>query len=318
MQPDALAEQFALFLDVLDTRSFSATARRHDLTPSAVARRMTALEVAIGSQLLVRTTHAVTPSAAGRAFAERARRVLAELRLARAEVRALEQTPQGRIRLDAPAPFGRRHLAPALAEFLAHYPGVDIQLRLVDSGVDPAGEHLRDADLVLRIGAPANTRAVATLLAPMVRVACASPEYLRRRGTPQRPDQLPGHDGVDWDPLAPAHSWRFEQDGQRRHWRPGRLRLVANNAEALLCGALAGLGIAHLPTWLISEPLVRGDLVPLFCEQGLPLPEPGGVHALRLTREADSRTRLLLAFLKERFGPVPPWDRALHQGLGHG
>lgn len=315
MLPDTLTEQLALFLDVLESRSLSAAARRHGLTPSAVARRMNTLEAAIGSQLLVRTTHTVTPSAAGLAFAERARRILEELRLARAEVMALESAPEGRIRIDAPAPFGRRHLAPALAAFLGHYPGVDIQLRLIDTGVDPQGEHLRDVDLVLRIGAPANTRLVATALAPMVRVVCASPDYLERRGTPQAPDELPAHDGLDWDALAPPHSWRFTQDGRQRHWRPGRLRLVANNAEALLSGALAGLGIAHLPTWLISEHLLRGELVPLFCERGLPPPEPGGVHALRLTREADSRTRLLLAFLKARFGPVPPWDRALQQGL---
>jgi len=77
----------------------------------------------------------------------------------------------------------------------------------------------------------------------------------------------------------------------------------------------AGLGIAHLPTWLISEYLLRGELLPLFCEGGLPQPEASGIYALRLTREADSRTRLLLEFLKSRFGPVPPWDQALNSGL---
>ena len=98
-------------------------------------------------------------------------------------------------------------------------------------------------------------------------------------------------------------------------WRTVALGDGANNAEALLSGALAGLGIAHLPTWLISEYLLRGELLPLFCEGGLPQPEASGIYALRLTREADSRTRLLLEFLKSRFGPVPPWDQALNSGL---
>src|SRR5690606_19378966 len=147
MQTDALSEQFGLFLDVLDTGSFSAAARRHALTPSAIARRIDALERSFGVQLVSRSTHAIRPTTAGLAFAERARRIVHELHLARAEAAALDSTPTGRIRIDAPTPFGRRHLAPALAEFLQAYPGVDIQLRLIDSFVDLHGAHLGEVDL---------------------------------------------------------------------------------------------------------------------------------------------------------------------------
>ena len=132
---------------------------------------------------------------------------------------------------------------------------------------------------------------------------------------PLQPEELPDHDGLDWDALAPPHAWRFERGGRPQLLSPGRLRMVANNAEALLAGALAGLGIAHLPTWLISDQLLRGELLPLFCEGGLPQPEASGIYALRLRREADSRSRLLLEFLKNRFGPVPPWDQALQSGF---
>ncbi|MFZ6048513.1 LysR family transcriptional regulator [Pseudomonas sp. CR3202] len=315
MNPDALTEQLALFLDVLEAGSFSAAARRNPLTPSAVARRIDALERALGSTLFVRSTHAVKATPAGLAFAERAKRVLAELRLARAEAVSLSSAPEGLIRIDAPSPFGRRHLAPAIAEFLMAYPGLDVQLRLIDSFVDMQGENLGQVDLVLRIGPLADTRLVSTPLAPMVRILCASPEYLRRRGIPRDPRELPDHDGLDWDALAPPYAWRFEVDGKLQLIRPGRMRMTANNAETLLFSALAGLGIAHLPTWLIGEYLVRGELVPLFCDDGLPPPEPSGIYALRLEGEASSRSRLLLEFLKNRFGPVPPWDLALG-GLG--
>lgn len=317
MNPDALTEQLALFLDVLEAGSFSAAARRHPLTPSAVARRIDALERALGSNLFVRNTHAVKATPAGLAFAERAKRVLAELRLARAEAVSLCSAPEGLIRIDAPSPFGRRHLAPAIAEFLTHYPGLDVQLRLIDSFIDMHGESLGQVDLVLRIGPLADTRLVATPLAPLVRILCASPDYLRRRGIPRDPRELPEHDGLDWDALAPPYAWRFDVDGKLQHIRPGRMRMTANNAETLLFSAVAGHGIAHLPTWLISEHLVRGELVPLFCEDGLPPPEPSGIYALRLEGEASSRSRLLLEFLKSRFGPVPPWDLAL-SGIGRG
>ncbi|MNF32564.1 HTH-type transcriptional regulator DmlR [compost metagenome] len=316
MNPDALTDQLGLFLDVLESGSFSAAARRHPLTPSAVARRIDALERSLGSSLFSRSTHAVRATPAGQAFAERARRILAELHLARAEAVSLSSAPEGLIRIDAPAPFGRRHLAPAIAEFLVAYPGLDVQLRLIDSFIDLHGAHLGEVDLVLRIGPLADTRLVATALAPLVRVVCASPDYLARRGVPRSPGALLEHDGLDWDSLAPPYAWRFEIDGKLQICRPQRLRLTANNAETLLFGALAGLGVAHLPTWLISDYLLRGELLPLFCEAGLPAPEPSGIYALRLERETGSRSRLLLEFLKARFGPLPPWDLALQSGLG--
>lgn len=91
---------------MLETGSFSAAARRHPLTPSAVARRIDALERAMGSSLFSRTTHAVRVTPAGLAFAERARRILAELHLARAEAVSLSSAPEGLIRIDAPSPLG--------------------------------------------------------------------------------------------------------------------------------------------------------------------------------------------------------------------
>ncbi|MFC3609593.1 LysR family transcriptional regulator [Stutzerimonas tarimensis] len=318
MQPDALGDQLELFLSVVELGSFSAAARRLGITPSSVARRVAALEDALDCQLFSRTTHQVRATPAGQAFASRARRIVGELRLARAEIGSQTQAMEGSLRIDAPTPFGRRHLAPVLAEFLGLYPGIDIQLRLIDSFVDLRGDHLGEVDLVLRIGPLADTRLFATPLAPMVRIVCASPDYLARRGRPADPGELPGHDGLDWDTLAPPHAWRFEVAGRERMVRPHRLRLVANNAEALLAGTLAGLGIAHLPTWLISDALCEGKLLALFCEKGLPPPEPSGIHALRLTREADPRIRVLLDFLKKRFGPTPPWDEALQGGLAMG
>ncbi|KRW59949.1 LysR family transcriptional regulator [Pseudomonas sp. TTU2014-080ASC] len=315
MNPDTLTDQLNLFLDVLETGSFSAAARRHPLTPSAVARRIDALERSLGSTLFSRSTHAVRATASGLAFAERARRILAELHLARAEAVSLSSAPEGLIRIDAPAPFGRRHLAPAIAEFLVAYPGLDVQLRLIDSFVDLHGTHLGEVDLVLRIGPLEDSRLVATPLAPMVRILCASPEYVASRGIPRDPTELLEHDGLDWDSLAPPFAWRFEHDGKLQHFRPKRLRMTANNAETLLFSALAGLGIAHLPTWLISEYLLRGELVPLFCENGLPPPEPSGIYALRLERESSPRLRLLLTFLQQRFGFPPPWDQALQAYL---
>lgn len=315
MNPKQLSDQLDLFLAVLESGSFSAAARQHQLTPSAVARRMDSLEQAIGTTLFLRNTHAVRATPAGIAFAERSRRILDELHLARAEAVSLSSAQEGLIRIDAPSPFGRRHLAPAIADFLALNPGLDVQLRLIDSFIDLDGEHLGEVDVVIRIGPIHDSRLVATPLASMMRIACASPAYLRQRGTPLSPKELIQHDGLDWDTLGPAYAWRFSSGGKRQLYRPGRLRMTSNNGETLLYGVCNGLGIAHLPTWMISEHLLRGELLPLFCDNGLPEPEPSYVYALRLERETSPRVRLLLAFLSERFGQPPPWDLALHNRL---
>jgi transcriptional regulator, LysR family len=148
-----------------------------------------------------------------------------------AEAVSLSNAPEGLIRIDAPAAFGRRHLAPAIADFLVAYPGLDVQLRLIDSFVDLHGSHLGEVDLVLRAGPLADTRLVATKLAHMVRIACASPAYLASRGMPSCPSELPSHDGLDWDGLAPPFAWRFAVDGQMRLYRPARMRMAANNAD---------------------------------------------------------------------------------------
>lgn len=315
MTPSSLEEQLDLFLDVLGGSSFSAAARLRQLTPSAVARRMDTLEASLGAALLIRSTHAVRATPAGLAFAERARRIVDELRQGRAEAVSLSTAPEGLIRIDAPVPFGRRHLAPALADFLTANPGLDVQLRLIDSFTDQRGENLGQVDLVLRIGPLPDSRLVATRLAPMRRIVCASPAYLQRHGTPASPLELSAHIGLDWEGLAPPLAWRFLIDGKLQHLRPSRQRMTANNAETLVEGALQGLGLAHLPTWLCSEYLLDGRLLPLFCNGALPEPEPGSIHALRLERGTHSRSERLLEFLSMRFGFPPPWDRVLEQQL---
>lgn len=269
----------------------------------------------LGGQPLVPAQHPRGAADTGRRRSPNARRIVTELQLARAEAVSLSHAPEGLIRVDAPAAFGRRHLAPVIADFLNVYPGLDVHLHLIDSFVDMQGAHLGKVDLVLRAGHIVDTRLIATPLASIVRIACASPAYLKNRGTPTHPRDLSEHDGLDWDGLAPIFAWRFELDGRRATYRPQRIRMSANNAEALLSGALAGLGIAHLPTWLASEYLVRGELLPLFCENGLPSPETTGIYALRLEQQPNARSRLLLEYLKSRFSPVPPWDLALQSGL---
>jgi len=302
---DTLTPHLALFVDVVDQQGFSAVARRLGVAPSSVARRIDQLEARLGTRLLHRSTHALKPTEAGLLCYQRARTLLAELRRLEDDLQEQRDEPSGTLRLDCPAPFGRLHLMPALAAFIQRYPAVNVELTLTDSMVDLQGGRLGSAvDVALRIGPIENTRLVATVLAPQRRVLCASPDYLARRGRPADVATLAEHDCLSWSGTLPPGAWLF--DGERR--LPARPRLLCNHSEALLDAAVRGLGIAHLPTWLVAVALQRGELQLLLAESWPPPPEQATLHALRLEARSTARASRLIEFLQEWFAS-PSWER---------
>ncbi|RQT06480.1 LysR family transcriptional regulator [Burkholderia contaminans] len=302
---DFLSPHLALFVDVVDQQSFSAAARRLGVAASSVTRRMDRLETQLGIRLLHRTTHALRPTEAGQLLYERATRMLAELRGLQEDLHSQHDEPSGLLRVDCPAPFGRRHLMAALAAFMQRHPALQVDLVLTDSMVDLQGARLgSDVDLAVRIGPLEDTRFVATVLAPQRRVLCASAAYLARRGEPESPDALAGHDCLAWHGAPPPGAWRF---GERRHV-PAQPRFRSNHSEALLEAAIDGLGLAHLPTWLAGDALRDGRLRAVL-PQFAAAPEPATIHVLRQQARGTARASRLVAFLATWFAQ-PAWDAA--------
>lgn len=302
---DFLSPHLALFVDVVDQQSFSAAARRLGVAASSVTRRIDRLETQLGIRLLHRTTHALRPTEAGQLLYERATRMLAELRGLQEDLHNQHDEPSGLLRVDCPAPFGRRHLMAALAAFMQRHPALQVDLVLTDSMVDLQGARLgSDVDLAMRIGPLEDTRFVATVLAPQRRVLCASAAYLARRGEPESPDALAGHDCLAWHGAPPPGAWRF---GERRHV-PAQPRFRSNHSEALLEAAIDGLGLAHLPTWLAGDALRDGRLRAVL-PQFAAAPEPATIHVLRQQARGTARASRLVAFLATWFAQ-PAWDAA--------
>ncbi|VWC02426.1 LysR family regulatory protein [Burkholderia lata] len=302
---DFLSPHLALFVDVVDQQSFSAAARRLGVAASSVTRRIDRLETQLGIRLLHRTTHALRPTEAGQLLYGRATRMLAELRGLQEDLHSQHDEPSGLLRVDCPAPFGRRHLMAALAAFMQRHPALQVDLVLTDSMVDLQGERLgSDVDLAVRIGPLEDTRFVATVLAPQRRVLCASAAYLSRRGEPESPDALAGHDCLAWHGAPPPGAWRF---GERRHV-PAQPRFRSNHSEALLEAAIDGLGLAHLPTWLAGDALRDGRLRAVL-PQFAAAPEPATIHVLRQQARGTARASRLVAFLATWFAQ-PAWDAA--------
>lgn len=297
---DRLAAMTA-FARVAETGSFSEAARRLRSSKSVVSRQIAALESELGVRLLHRSTRALTLTEAGRSYFDQLVRILADIDEANLSVSHLQAAPRGRLRVNAPMSFGIRHLAPAIPDFLARCPEVEIDLTLNDRFVDLVDEGF---DMAVRIGQLIESSLVARRLAPLRRVVCASPAYLAARGIPTTPDDVAGHECLCYSNMSAGNEWKFvDRDG--RPWPveiKGRLRI--NNGDAIRVAALNGLGLACLPSFIVGEDLRAGTLVPVLTEA---MHQDGAVFAVYPhARLLSPKVRVFIDFLAERFGPNPP------------
>jgi DNA-binding transcriptional LysR family regulator len=285
------------FVRVVETGAFSRAAERMGMAKSILSRRVARLEEQLGARLLTRGARGAQPTDVGQAYFERASNVLAELEAAEEVVAEAVTQIAGPIRLSAPLSFGVQHLAPALAEFAAANPRVELDISFDDRPVDLiAGGY----DLAVRIGQLKDSALVARRIAPVRKVPVASPAYLEQRGRPVHPRDLADHDIL----LYANETWRFRVGKSWEHVK-GRPRLRADNGEMLRAAAVAGLGICVLPSFIAAAAFPSGELEPLL--RDYPLDE-GALHAVMPSRATTARVRALVDFLAARFGPEPEWD----------
>jgi len=202
---DSLTD-IAVFIQVVDSGSFTAAAERLSLSKSVVSKYVTRLEGRLGARLLNRTTRRLSLTEVGRSFYERSRRGLQEIEDAEAEVSRLQGEPRGTLRLNTPMSFGILHIAPALPEFLRHYPEVSVDMNLDDRKVDVIEEGF---DLSVRISDLPDSSLVARRLARCRHAVVAAPAYLEQHGTPTTPDELRRHNIITYRYQETAHNWHF-------------------------------------------------------------------------------------------------------------
>ncbi|WP_420210159.1 LysR family transcriptional regulator [Burkholderia aenigmatica] len=247
---------FVVFVQVAETRSFVAAGRALGLSASAIGKRIARLEARLNVRLFHRSTRSITLTAEGTRFLERCRRVLAELDAAEQELTHSAEAPRGRLRVSLPT-IGTL-LLPVLADFMAAYPEIELDIDFCDRLVDVVDEGF---DAVLRTGQPADSRLSSRLLGHFHQHLVASPDYLDRHGSPRTPADLAQHRCLHY---------RFPTSGKLETWplrvpRTGTspevpVTMVSNNAEARLSFALRGLGIACLPIFFVRDALDDGTL----------------------------------------------------------
>lgn len=298
-------DDLALFLRVLDLGSITAAARQLDLSPAVASQRLARLEKSLGVRLVHRTTRSLRPTAEGQALAAQGRHLVDDLDTLLNGLGQAGSEVAGNLRLTASATFGRLHLSPLLAEFLARHPRLQVSVDLSDTVVDLVAAGF---DLAVRIGTLDDSRLVARRLAPNRRVLCASPDYLRRRGTPASPQDLVNHDCLLLTGARGRQDeWRLSDGagGEVAVRVSGRLETTLG--EFLRDAAVAGQGIAMHSTWHVADDLRNGSLQVVLPNHP---PATTGIYAVMPQRRlVPPRVRAFVDFLAGRLGEHPPWER---------
>ena len=299
---DRLTEMEA-FVQVVDHGGFTDAARKMGLSKSAVSKHVSALEARLAVRLLNRTTRRVSPTEVGLAYYDRARAVLSEAAEAESMVTSMQATPKGALRISAPVSFGVSQVAGPVADFLAAYPEVDINMVLDDRYVELIAEGF---DMAIRIGTLADSSLKARKLASARGVLAASPAYLEANGTPRTIDDLTEHRLLHYSQLSTGNFWRLRgPSGEERQVRVGG-RLTVNNGEALMKAAEAGLGIAQVPAFILGDAVTSGRLIEVL--PGRP-PEILGIYAVYpQARFPQPKLRAFVDFLADRFKGKGPND----------
>ena len=303
---------FESFVSVATKGSLTAAARAEGVAPAIMGRRLDALEEHLGVKLLVRTTRRITLTHEGSAFLEDCQRLLSDVANAEASVSAGGIKASGHLRITAPAGFGRRHVAPLVPRFQALHPDVTISLNLSDRVVDLAAEGF---DCAVRVGDLPDSSLVSVRMADNRRLCVATPDYLRRKGTPKQPADLLQHDCLTLSSDASqTRGWAFLQrsdSGQEEvmHLRPSG-PLDCSDGQVLHDWCLAGHGIAWRSTWEVASEIKAQRLITVLDEFAAP---PNGIFVVFPQRKhLPLRVRLWIEHLKAHYGRSSYWQD--HEG----
>lgn len=293
-----------VFVAVVELGSQSAAAEHLDLSRPVVSRYLAELEDWVGARLMHRTTRKLSLTAAGLEILPRCRQMLDLSGDMQAAVSTSDDAPRGMLRISASTSFGQAQLAAAMTEFVVRYPGVSVDLQMLDRTVNLVDERI---DLAIRMSNDLDPNLIARRLTVCRSVICASPGYLREHPTPQRVEDLSRHNCLTHSYVGKS-LWHFEQDGEQVSV-PVQGNISANEASTLLQTTIAGAGVAMLPSYQAGTHIKNGELIRL-----LPHAEPRrmNMYAVYASRKhMPSALRSLLDFLVLKFPERPEWDIGL-------
>lgn len=283
-----------VFVAVVDAGGFAGAARNLNLSPPAVTRAISVLELHLGARLFTRTTRVVRVTEAGARYVEDCRRILADLAEANESVSGMHGAPRGRLTLTAPVLFGALFVTPIVTEYLQRYPEVNASCWFLDRVVNMMDEGI---DVAVRIGELPDSSMQAVRVGQVRRVICASPDYLAAHGSPTTPDDLMHHTIVSATGVTPAPEWRLVENGAPKVVKLAP-RMVTTTNDSAVAAVVAGFGISRLMSYQIAQHVQEGRIkVVLSDYEAAPLP----IHLVhREGRHASQKARAFLDLAIER------------------
>ncbi|TPM27440.1 LysR family transcriptional regulator [Mesorhizobium sp. B2-3-4] len=261
-------EAMAILVAVVDAGSLSGAARKMGVPLATVSRKLAELEGHLHTRLLHRTTRQLSLTEAGVSYVAACRRILEEVGEAERAATGEYASPRGELVVTAPVVFGRLHVVPVVADFLAQYPEIDVSLVFIDRVV-----HLLDeqVDAAIRIGNLPDSNLMASGVGTVRRVVCGSPAYFDAHGVPEKPRDLAGHQCISFEVLASRRAWVFGS-GRGERSIPVHSRLTVNTAEAAIEAAMLGVGLVRVLSYQVADAVRSGGLrVVLDAFEAVPL-----------------------------------------------
>jgi DNA-binding transcriptional LysR family regulator len=296
------------FRKVLELGSFSAAARQLGLSKAAVSKQVSELEAYLGATLIHRTTRRLHPTDAGQAYFESAVGLLDELEVADAAVRHLQSEPAGTLRVSVPSAFGQVCLSAMLSELGRRHPKLTVSVEATDRLVDLVEEGF-DAAIRIRAALPDSTLIAKRIRQIPIHVV-AAPSYLKKHGTPQKPEDLSRHNCFIYTLSSRPFEWNFKASnagGSRQIKVRGTLH--ANHGHLLLEPLRDGEGIAMLPEFLLAQDLEKGTIVPILSK--FPADPLTLFVVYPPSRHSSPKIRALVDIVGEWFAPNQTWETAM-------
>ncbi|WP_325890949.1 LysR family transcriptional regulator [Grimontia sp. NTOU-MAR1] len=285
------------FVEVVNSGSFTAAARKLGVSTSHVSRRIDALESRLTTRLLYRTTRQITLTEVGKMYFEQCNDLIEKFAEVEALVTQMQTEPVGTLKITAPSVFGEKFIAPLANDFIEVHPKLSVEFHFTNDVVDLVHDGY---DLAIRTGDLKDSTLMAKKLAPRKLYVCASPAYLKEFGVPANLDDLQNHNCL----VGLVDSWSFRDDGNAVNIKP-QGRWHGNSGSAVLDAALHGLGLAQLPDYYVSQKIMSGELVEVL--SGYQAPDSAVWAVYPFNRNLSAKVRLFVDFLSDHFQHHLPW-----------
>lgn len=300
-------EDMAMFIRIADAGSITKAAEQLGIAKSAVSRRLKDLETRLGSQLISRTTRRSSLTEAGEQYYQRANSILNEVDALNEQIVGAPARIDGTLKLTLPLTFGLLHLSDVIDEFARRHPDLNFELDFSDRHVDLVEEGY---ELAIRISQLQDSSHQARRLALIRFVICASPDYLKKAGNPEKPEDLTQHEFLQYS-LSNQRNIELTDVSGKKHRIEIKPKMKASNGEFLVDMAVRGHGIIYIPTFIAHRKLASGELIPLLKEYQLPTINAYAVYPGN--RFLSQRCRHFIDFMAERFGDKPYWDNVARE-----